>query len=111
MITASTSRRLITEAIPAPSAATARSISSVASAPEDAHQRLVGTAGPEAELGLGGDLHVVANLRRGPELLAQPGPELEGAVPAGEVSGLGHFARALVDVPGRAHAHAGHLVR
>ena len=42
-----------------------------AGAPEDAEQRLVGPAGAEVELGLGGDLDVVADLDRGAELLAR----------------------------------------
>ena len=68
-------------------------------------QRLVGTAGSEMELGLGRHLNVVADLHGGAELLFEPGPELERALPAGEVPGLGNAPGALVDVAGRADTH------
>ncbi len=205
MITASTSSRLITEAIPAPSATTARSISSVASgssrlqcpfpdparqpiaavllhdleqvrlaavlvlpprrclhrrsarvglqtappaagtvraafldhhvadlsrpaapqpglavqdqpaadpgAPEHPDQRLIGTTGPEAELGLGGDLHVVAHPNRGSEAVAEPRPELELLLPVGQVSRLGDRSGAFVHDPRGADADPGQRPR
>ena len=73
--------------------------------------RLVGTAGAEAELALGRDLHVVADPNRRPEALAEPRPELELILPAGQVSRLGDGSGASVHDPRGADPDSGQRAR
>src|SRR6266511_3545186 len=80
-------------------------------APEDAEQRLVGAPGAQPGLRVRGDLDVVTDPHPRPELLGEPLPERERAIPTGEVAGVGDRARALVDGAGRADPDAGEIGR
>ncbi len=71
-------------------------------APPDAEDRVELLRRPELELALNGDLDVVADRDRDAQLVAEVLPEREGAVPAGQVAGVGDDAGLLVGVARRA---------
>src|SRR4051812_8006939 len=74
--------------------------------PEHAEHRLVRAAGPELELGVGGDLHVVAERDGCAARLLQRPAQVEAAAPSRQVLGAGHGAGRVVDLAGGADADA-----
>src|SRR5204863_3825634 len=74
-------------------------------APEDADQRVVRTTRAERGLGLRGHADVVADSDGGAQGVAEPGAELEGPVPVGQVPRPRHLTALAVHVAGRADAH------
>ncbi len=71
--------------------------------PEHAEQRVVQPAGPQLELGVGRDLHVVSDLHLAAERLLERRRQRELAFPARQVAGAGHAA--VVDRARGADAH------
>src|SRR6185503_20161969 len=78
--------------------------------PEHAEQRPVGASGAERELGVGGDLDVVAQVQARAERLLEGGAERELALPVGQVARARDGPGPGVDVAGRADADAGERV-
>ena len=62
-------------------------------APEDTEERVEAPAGPEPALGLDGDVHVVPDRHRAPELLGERRPERVGSIPPLDVRDLEDGAR------------------
>ena len=79
-------------------------------APEDAEDRAIGLPGAELELGLGGDVDVVADPHLRPERLGQRRAQRKAALPSGEVAGLRDVPGLLVRVPGRADPDPGERI-
>ena len=83
-----------------------------AGAPEDAEQAVVLACGADLELGVGGEVDVVAERDgRAAELLLERLAQVERAGPLGEVHGAGDGALLVVDAAGRADADAGEVGR
>ena len=81
-----------------------------ARAPEDAEQARVLAGGADLELGVGGEVDVVAERdRRAAELLLERLAQVERARPLGEVHGAGDGALVVVHAAGRADADAGEV--
>ena len=79
-------------------------------APEDAEDRLVRLPGAELELGVGGDVDVVADPHLRAERVGERPPEREAPLPAGQVARLGDVAGCLVGVARRADPDPGERV-
>ena len=69
-------------------------------------QRAERAPGAERDLGVGGDLHVVAERDARAEPVGERVAQLEGALPAGDVDDLRDGAELVLDGPGRADADA-----